>query len=309
MNGAFRLFDLHCDTVSACLRTGQGLRENSLQLDLCRGLETAGPWVQTFAFWIDDTDRGEAAWQSFQRQYGLMKGFLDTLPQLECWRPGQPARAGACRAILAVEGGAVLAGSLDRIARLRECGVRLLTLVWNGDNELGSGVTGSGGGLTCFGRRAVRELEQNGILIDVSHLNDAGFSDLARLARRPFLASHSNARAVCPHPRNLTDAQILSIAQSGGVIGLNFYPMFVNGTQVCAAEELIPHAEHMLSVGGEQVLALGSDFDGASMPEDLPDIGGLENLHRIMIKYFGQNITDRIFYQNAADFFNRFAAS
>ncbi|WP_093987743.1 dipeptidase [Massiliimalia timonensis] len=299
------VFDLHCDTVSACLEQGCELERNPLQLDLERGC-TFPQWVQTFAFWIDDCYRGEPAWHHCREQRRLFQKFLEGSPQRLClWEPGNELREHCCNALLSVEGGAAIAGKLSRIETLREMGVALFTLTWNGDNELASGVLGSDQGLTALGKETVKELERQQIIVDVSHLNQQGFYGVERVSKKPFVATHSNAAAVCPHPRNLTDDQIRCIAERGGLIGLNFYPLFVNGEQECMIEELIRHAEHILCAGGEQVLSLGSDFDGAAMPKALPEIMGLENLYQSMIKYFGGNLTKKIFFENAAEFFRR----
>lgn len=306
MNEKIAVFDLHCDTVLACLKQGAELKRNHLQLDLERGLETAERWIQTLAFFIDDCYRGEDAWNHFGDQYRLMRRFLEENSEaIRLWRPTSFPTDPCCQAMLSVEGGAVLGGKLERIGELYRLGVAMMTLVWNGENELGSGIDGCGEGLTAFGKNAVREMEQNGMVVDVSHLNDAGFYDVERLAKKPFVATHSNARALCAHPRNLTDEQIRCIIDRRGLIGLNFYPLFVNGGQEYAIDELIRHAEHILSLGGERILALGSDFDGADMPAAIPDIKGLENLYQSMIKYFGTEITKDVFFGNAAEFFRR----
>lgn len=134
--------------------------------------------------------------------------------------------AGKTAAFLSVENGSAFADDLSRIGKTKRQGVCAVTLTWNGENELGSGnVTDRG--LTDFGRAAVREMERCGILIDVSHLNDAGLADVFETAERPFLATHSNARAICTHKRNLTDVQIKEMVRRGCLIGLNYYGPFL----------------------------------------------------------------------------------
>lgn len=298
-----RFFDLHCDTISTCLTQGKGLFENDLQLDLKRGL-AFDLWVQTFAFWIEDSYRGEAAWEHFCAQYAFFQSeYAKNAERITLFQPGAAPEKGLCHAILAVEGGAVLAGKIERVKELSERGIAILTLTWNGDNELGCGVFGSGGGLTDFGKQAVLALEREKILPDVSHLNEQGFYDLCRMTEGPILATHSNGKTICPHPRNLTDEQLAEIIRRGGLVGLNFYPVFVNGEQDCSIDEILRHAEHILSLGGEQVLSIGSDFDGATMPAALPEIKKVEKCYISMVKYFGKEIADRIFYENAMCFF------
>jgi len=162
-------------------------------------------------------------------------------------------------------GGCVLAGDLSRVALLAQQGVRCITLTWNGENELGSGHD-TPRGLTDFGREAVREMERQGILVDVSHLNDAGFDDVLAAASRPFLASHSNSRAVCGVSRNLTDEQFKAICASGGVAGINLYTEFL-GNDPVTVETICDHIIHWMDLGGAKHIALGGDLDGC---ETLP---------------------------------------
>ncbi len=295
------VFDLHCDTVSACLKQGKDLSENDLQLDLRRGLSFEH-WVQTFAFWIDDCYREEDAWNHFLKQYAFWKKeALKNRQEMTFLSDSHGVSPHHCNAILSIEGGAALGGKLERIEQIKNMGISFLTLTWNGPNELGAGVSGMGG-LTPFGKEAVRELERQNVMIDVSHLNEEGFWDVAKIARKPFLATHSNYREVQEHPRNLKKEQVLELIQRKGLIGINFYPVFVTGGQNCRIEDILRHIEGILSLGGEQVLSLGSDFDGARMPRDLSGIKGLEKLYQSMIKYFGKELTNCIFYDNAMRF-------
>lgn len=199
-------FDLHCDTATEAMKIRAGLRGSGLQLDLDRW--QGGSLCQSYAVFIPDTLRGEPAWQYFVRCSTYWKEkiteagrmiLLDHPAEAEsCWKKG----GNAC--FLAVEGGAVLAGRLEHVQALAGHGVRMLTLTWNGENELagGSAVTG---GLKPFGREALRRMEDNNIVADVSHLNDESFWNVIKAARRPVIATHSNSRLLCNVPRNLTD--------------------------------------------------------------------------------------------------------
>lgn len=221
-------FDLHCDTATEAMKIRAGLRGSGLQLDLDRW--QGGSLCQSYAVFIPDTLRGEPAWQYFVRCSTYWKEkiteagrmiLLDHPAEAEsCWKKG----GNAC--FLAVEGGAVLAGRLEYVQALAGHGVRMLTLTWNGENELagGSAITG---GLKPFGRDALRELERCDIVADVSHLNDESFWNVIKAARRPLAATHSNSRKICNVPRNLTDDQFRCLAQQGGLVGLNFYTGFL----------------------------------------------------------------------------------
>lgn len=216
----------------------------------------------------------------------IFKAYDDFLHQLEthkdavsfCRTSDELARAereGKCAAILSVEGGAVLGGRLDRIQKLHAMGVRLITLTWNGANELGCGCgKRCAGGLTPLGKEAVREMERTGVAVDVSHLSRRGFRDVAGLARAPFLASHSNCNAVYRHPGSLTDRQIDCIITRGGLIGINLYRAFLGRPGSAGFAAAHRHIRHVLERGGEHVLALGSDFDGCELE---PCFAGVES--------------------------------
>lgn len=183
--------------------------------------------------------------------------------------------------LLAIEGGEALEGKLAHLRLFYRLGVRLITLTWNHRNQLASGqVEGDkGGGLSLTGRRVVEEMNRLGMLIDVSHLNDPGFWDVVELSKSPIVASHSNARALCNHPRNLTDGQIKALADGGGVIGVNFCPAFLTNSGQATAEHVLDHIDYLVKEGGVDCVGLGSDYDGiTSTPQGLEDWGKLPQL-------------------------------
>ena len=181
----------------------------------------------------------------------------------------------------------------------------MLTLTWNGENGLGSGRQ-TDHGLTPFGRAAVPALEEAGILVDVSHLNDQGFRDVLELARRPFAASHSNSRTVCPHPRNLTDWQARELAARDCLIGLNYYSPFLRADgQPAGLDDLCRHAEHLLTLGAEDCLALGSDFDGADLPPCLDRCERVPALLERLQTEFGTALAEKLAWRNARSFFEK----
>lgn len=211
--------------------------------------------------------------------------------------------------MLTVEGGAAAAGELGNIARMRARGVRMMTLTWNGSNEIGSGVlSGDTFGLTPFGRKAVAELERQGIVIDVSHASERLFDDVAAHTSRPFVASHSNAKAVCGHARNLTDTQFKVICARGGLVGLNYYKAFLNDAPEKAdIEDIFAHAEHFLALGGADALAMGSDFDGSTMPHGVTGLESVESIAEVFLRHnLSEGLVRKIFFENAASFFKRF---
>jgi membrane dipeptidase len=176
---------------------------------------------------------------------------------------------GKLAAVLAIENSNALEQSPHVLPLLHRLGVRAMTLThscraWAGD---GCEVEG-GGGLTGFGRLLVEQMNDLGVLIDVSHLNERGFWDAVERSRAPLLASHSNCRALCDHPRNLADDQLKALAQKGGVVGITFVPSFIHAQQP-TLERLLDHVDHAVQVAGIDHVGLGSDFDGGG--DLLPD--------------------------------------
>lgn len=332
-----RVFDLHCDTLDRlCLRhfapqnmwTEQdadvpeadrsSLASNACHLALDR--MAAFAWCQCFAVFVPDEFRGEAAWRLFQHVSAYfqqqMEAHADLVEQArDARRIDEILAAGKTAAVLTVEGAAFFEDplfeesssecGLDLVARLAEAGVKMMTLTWNGPNAVGSGHD-TRLGLTSFGREVVREMEAHRMVVDVSHLNDRGFSDLVEVATRPFAASHSNARSVCGHRRNLTDAQARTIFEGGGIVGLNFCRDFLReGSGDVTPDEVLRHVDRLLELGGERGLALGSDYDGTDVPSWLDGCERVGSLHELVECHFGREIAERVFYENARDFFVR----
>lgn len=300
-----RLFDLHCDTLYDCCLKGYDLSRNTLHLDWERGCRF-DDWLQVFAVWTPDALRGEAAWQQARRillyagdQVRISPERMRIIRQrddLDAPRPHQ------CGGILALESGASLAGELAHIEEAAALGVKIVTLTWNGENECGYGcLCGSDIGLKDFGKQAVRRMEAYGILPDVSHLNRAGFWDVAEIAQGPFIASHSLSDTVYPHLRNLTDDQFDTIRDRGGLVGLNLCAGQL-GEQ--SFEQIERHLDHFLCRGGEHIVAFGCDFDGTDLPEEWRGIAIMPTLYEYLYrKNYEESTLDRLFFSNCYDFF------
>ncbi len=301
-----KLFDLHCDTLYECYNKGFCLDVNPLHIDLTRG-EHYAPWCQVFAAFMPDTIRGDSAWDHCRELLHHARAQAASLSDklvlvTTCDDLKRAVDTNRCGGILAVEGGAALAGRVESVKELARLGVRVLTLTWNGTNELGHGcLSDCAEGLTPFGKQAVRELERWGIVPDVSHLNEAGFWDVAACVEKPFIASHSVSCVAHDHPRNLTDAQFSEIARRGGVVGVNFCRDQL-GEQTF--DGVRRHLEHFLSLGGETTVALGGDLDGTDLPASWHGIAVYERLaDELAKKGWKDRQLDRVFYQNAANFF------
>ena len=307
-----KFFDLHCDTIGECYQVNEPLNENSLHISLKKAACLSG-WCQTFAIWMPDELRGQAAIEYFDKVYAyFLNQIQENEESISFCKSAEDIRNAAehkkCAAILSVEGGGAAAGSLDRIKYMYDCGVRMMTLTWNGSCELGNGSgVQDAKGLTDFGKETVKLMEQIGMIVDVSHLSDKGFYDVAKITSKPFVATHSNSRAVWNHVRNLTDEEFDIINFRGGLVGINLFKDFLcESCDTNGAETVLKHIGHFLERGGENVLSFGSDFDGAQMPDDLDGIEKIPVLYEYLLKNGLEHRTaDKIFYQNAYDFFQR----
>ena len=216
---------------------------------------------------------------------------------------------GRIAAILHIEGAEPMA-DLDALHVWHAMGLRSLGPVWSRPTAYGHGVPfafpsspDTGPGLTALGRELVKECNQLRIMLDLSHLNEKGFDDVARLSDAPLVASHSCAHAIAPSSRNLTDRQLSVLAESGGLVGLNFAVGFLHPQghrdPMHGFEIMLRHLDHLLAHLGEDGVALGSDFDGAEMPEDLADAGMLQNLVQAMLAHgYGRELVEKIAWRN-----------
>jgi len=350
-----KVVDMHCDTIYKllCLEE-QGkpeeLRRNDRQLDLLR-MRDSHYLLQNFAMFVEldcDGDPWERVCKLYRYYQMELERNRDILAPVLCYEDiAANEAAGKISAMLTVEEGAVCKGETEKLRKLYEMGVRMITLTWNFPNEIGSPnfdpelgkkaseakeswkrcepgteeyerkrreaqetfeafnhTCNTSGGLTEKGKEMVAEMESLGMIPDVSHLSDAGFYDVLAVTRKPFVASHSNARSVCPCVRNMTDDMIRRLAERGGVIGLNYCADFLEEKPVGVENHgtiraVARHAKHIANVGGMEVLGLGSDFDGISTYEEIPGAQGMEALWEGMRKAgFTESQLDMIFYRN-----------
>lgn len=303
------VFDLHCDTITEAYKHGLNIIDNELHFSL-KKLPQGQCWNQCFAIWMPDELRGDRAVEYFEENYNY---FLSQMIKYSPYISQAYSlddilylnRCGKNSALLTVEGGSVLCGNMDRVKYIRGLGVRMLTLTWNGQNELGGGQLAHNG-LSEFGREAVAEMEKQGIIVDLSHLNDQTFKNVIDIIKRPPVASHSNSREVFPHKRNLTDRQFLEIVKRGGIVGINLYKNFIDGKNP-DADRLLNHIKHFINLGGAEHIALGSDFDGADIPEYTDSPVKLANLRLYMLQSGLSKLqVDNLYHNNALNFFARY---
>ncbi len=301
------VFDAHCDTVSRCWREYEGLDHNSGMISLER---TAGfgRYCQFFALWTADGFTGYPLGEnSVELAYHvLLRCFKDQIARnadkiVPCRTADEAehaTRQGKAAAFLSVEGAELLGCDPARLDQAAADGVVSITLTWNHANTLsGSNCEEPERGLSSVGREFVAKMEDLHILVDVSHLSEAGFWDVAELARRPFIASHSNAKSVWNHTRNLTDGQINAIIKNQGVIGLNFYTEFVGGSRDLDAVR--GHLDRILELGGESNVALGGDWDGCDTITNLPTIDSLPRFYEYLLRHgYRETVVQDLFYNN-----------
>lgn len=213
---------------------------------------------------------------------------------------------GRMSAVLTMEDGRAVDGKLENIKRFYDEGFRACSLTWNAYNCFGApnstDPTIMNDGLTDFGKDGVRYMQELGMLVDVSHLSDGGFADVAEICTKPFVATHSNARAIGPHQRNLTDEQIKVLADKGGVMGLNFYPMFLNedmDAKEATAAMIAKHARHIVDVGGIDVCGIGTDFDGFEGKNEIMSSDRMLLLvDALKNENFSEKEIEKIYYKN-----------
>lgn len=325
-----KVWDLHCDTLYQLRKaenagTPKSFANNDLMLDLAR-MRQGDYLLQCLACYIDLAEESDPL-QAVQEEIDLFYRILDTNPgALRQIKTPDDIRAlpgdGRIGVMLTVEEGGVCRDNLAVLRNLYRLGVRMMTLTWNYKNGLAepNNVPGSDapqgavsianpdGGLSARGYAFVQQMEEMRMILDVSHLSDGGFWDVVRCTKRPFAASHSNARVLCPHVRNLTDEMIAAMGERGCLVGLNYCGAFLAGgvgrELPSRVVDMARHAKHLIKVGGEDLLALGSDFDGIG--GDL-EIAGAQDMPKLADALAREGLSERqiekIFYKNAARFF------
>ena len=259
----YKVCDAHCDTLSHLV--SGGTLENATVTP--ERLAAGGVSLQVFALFAT-YGRGIEPYEKARRMLSAAGEF--PVPVLTGALPA--ALPDAPTGVFSIEGGEILQGSLERFAEFDAAArVRMIALTWNFENEIGyPAKNGPEGGLKPFGLSLVREMNRKGVLCDVSHLNEAGFWDVIEHSTLPPVASHSNARALCEHTRNLTEAQIRAVIEKNGYIGVNFYSAFLANGRAATLEDVYRHVDAILQLGGEDVVGFGSDFDGIdAWPEGL----------------------------------------
>ncbi len=289
------LFDCHCDTAVRAYVTGESLRENSLHLDLMR-LMRFSPSAQVFAVCTETLDRPqEKAAEiiiSFKEQIKMNSDIVKLC--LNSHDIKDAVNNGRIAALLSVEG----AEQIGDIKLAYDSGVRIVHITWNFDNELCGSAVGSGTGLSEKGRGFVKAAQEKGILLDMSHISERGFWDVLEISSKPVIAGHSNAKALCNVPRNLSDEQFKALIMHGGGVGINLYPGFLGLNR--DIEGVLAHIEHFFALGGEKNVFFGCDFDGISeMPGGIGGVEDIGRIYEILLKNnYSESLVRDIFWNN-----------
>ena len=298
------LFDGHCDTILKCYLEGGGLRRQTGHLDLERR-RGKGRWAQFFATFGSPEDMPDRSlWEVFLEEYALFRSEIDANADLVTFcRTGAEAEAafaaGKTAAFLSAEGAELLDCDLEKLRMAHRMGVRIVNITWNHPNALsGTNAEEPDRGLSEQGRAFVKMMGELGMLVDVSHLSDPGFWDVMEITHRPVVATHSNSRAVFPHPRNLTDEQFTAIINTNGVAGLNMYAGFLGDDP--DFDTVVSHLEHFLALGGENNVSMGGDWDGiTSMPRGMNGIQDMEKLYEHLLRRnYSETLLEKVFYSN-----------
>lgn len=301
-------FDLHCDTLTTAMHHSVNLDCDHLDISFPKN-EIIKRHCQCFAIFCPDVISGEDAFNYYKMSKHFFENQLAEFPQYfeqakNIEDVDRITEAGRTAAILTVEGGRVLGGKIERLENLYNDGVRMMTLTWNGENEIGKGSSDQKFGLKPFGIDVIKEMERIGMVIDVSHLSDAGLDDVLKNVDCAVAASHSNLREICGHRRNLTDEYFKEIVCRNGIAGINFYKAFLNNDEENASlSDIIKHIERMLILGGENSVCMGSDYDGCDVVNGIRKMKDIPDLYNLIEKEFGGKLAEKIFWKNAYNFF------
>ena len=300
------MIDLHCDTIMKLIDypSNGDLYRNTWKIDIEK-LQKAHSKVQDFALFINlgDTNDPYGRYEAMRNlctshihHYGEHIQHVLSYQDVE-----SVYETGKIGALMSIEEGGVLGGDLDKLKQAYQDGVRLITLTWNYPNGLGEPHCGEQHKkLTPKGVEFVEAMQDLGIIVDCSHLNDAGTEQLGDILDVPFVASHSNAREVTAHTRNLPDNLIKLIANKGGVIGLNFAQAFLGTSPISRIEDIVKHGLYLINKGGEDVVALGTDFDGIKPDTEIKDTSEMYRLYDAF-KEAGLSVEqcEKLFWKNA----------
>jgi len=306
-----KFIDLHCDTATLLLESDEVLKKNSFCIDIER-LQKGEALAQFFAMYIDS----HKVESSYDYCVSMLNNFKKELEKNQdsislCTNYNDlliAQKENKIGAFLSIEEGEALEGSIDKLRYFKEEGVSLITLTWNHENALGYSNfewKDQHKGLKKKGFEVLEEMNHLNMLIDVSHLSDVGFNDVITHSKAPIIATHSNSRSMTNNPRNLSDKMLKTLADNGGITGINFFNNFlVDGElkdklQVSTLDEMLRHIKYIRAVAGIEVIGLGSDFDGIPNPVEIEDCSQMAKLSdALSVNGFSLDEVEKVFYKN-----------
>ena len=321
-----KVIDLHCDTVLGLLeKEEQGnivnSYKNNLNIDIEK-LRQGDYLLQCFALFTDRKINPVPEIQTLRlmdRYHRMLEENKEYIAPVYTFSDIEKNyKEGKISAILTLEDGGVVFSNLAMLRNYYRLGVRMITLTWNYENGIGYPNVASNTfanykkvdtsqqidtvhGLTEFGKKYIQEMERLGIIIDVSHLSDAGFWDVVNLCHKPFVASHSNARSVCEVARNMSDDMILALKEKGGVMGINFCSDFLaKESETSYIEDMVKHILYIKDLAGIDVIALGTDFDGICCKLEIENCSQIQKLNKALVQAgLTEEEIEKIYYKNA----------
>lgn len=302
--------DCHCDTLTELYNKNASLYENEQHFDIKRqialggGMQFCAIYVPTEVFRYQGGLRYTLCLLDKYNQEikKLHENGIDVLQVRTAEDAGNVLKHKAAT-LLAIEEGGAIDGSLEALRCLYELGVRAMTLTWSNRNDIADGINeeATGSGLTLFGKKVVAEMNRLGMLVDVSHISTAGFWSVIETSTKPIIATHSNAKSLCSHPRNLNDEQIKALAQNGGLAGITFAGQFLEEDwRNACIESVYKHIDYMLNlIGNDDHIGFGSDFDGISHPPyNIQGVQDYKPLIEYLSKYYSDETINKITHQN-----------
>ncbi|MBQ8738220.1 MAG: membrane dipeptidase [Clostridia bacterium] len=294
------LFDLHCDTLSVAYERGYSLYSSPLNIsfDKCKSLS---PYTQIMAIWTNDILNDNDGFSQYLKiiEYAKNQNIVFSVRHDD---------AEDFSLLLAIEDLRLIEKDQSRLLRFYDDGVRFITPVWKGKTQIG-GAWDTSEGLSPFGKRALSLALDLGITLDLSHSSVKSFYDILELCHakgRIPVATHSNSFSICPHKRNLSSTQFREIIKVGGIVGISLCPDHLTTAKVATINDILRHIDHYLSLGGENNIALGCDFDGVSaLPLEIHNISNLTLLYERLLKLYNENIANKIFRRNSCDLMKR----
>lgn len=284
------IYDLHCDTLTVMYNNGFDIHENCLSAGIEK-LKNGNVKLQCFAIYPDNNI-------FYGKDDGCFEYFINCADLFDKIKP--EIKSNGITPVLTVEDCELLNGDIARVDVLKKQGVKTAGLLWNRENCLGFPHTEANKGLKKFGFQVVERLNELNIIPDVSHLSIRGFYDVALCSKKPFVATHSCVYSICPNSRNLDDEQLRTLANSGGVVGINYYSRFLkDGSDFAKISEIVNHIAYAVNMAGSEAVALGSDFDGTDTGSEIPDASYCPVLAEALIKALGFNTAEKVCYKNA----------